>query len=49
MRLLSRLPGSTDNASKGAVSTATKALAVEYAPHKVRFNTVCPVAGNTPL
>ncbi|EST06782.2 Short-chain dehydrogenase/reductase SDR [Kalmanozyma brasiliensis GHG001] len=37
------------NASKGAVSTATKALAVEYAPHKVRFNTVCPVAGNTPL
>lgn len=38
-----------DNASKGAVSTATKALAVEYAPHKVRFNTVSPVAGNTPL
>ncbi|SJX66482.1 related to oxidoreductase, short-chain dehydrogenase/reductase [Sporisorium reilianum f. sp. reilianum] len=37
------------NASKGAVSTATKALAVEYAPHKIRFNTVCPVAGNTPL
>ncbi|SAM86311.1 related to oxidoreductase, short-chain dehydrogenase/reductase [Ustilago bromivora] len=37
------------NASKGAVSTATKALAVEYAPHKVRFNTVSPVAGNTPL
>ncbi|SPO31707.1 related to oxidoreductase, short-chain dehydrogenase/reductase [Ustilago trichophora] len=32
-----------------AVSTATKALAVEYAPNKIRFNTVCPVAGNTPL
>lgn len=38
-----------DNASKGAVSTATKGLAVEYAPQNVRFNTVSPVAGNTPL
>ncbi|PWY98682.1 NAD(P)-binding protein [Testicularia cyperi] len=37
------------NATKGAVSTATKALAVEYAPQNVRFNCVCPVAGNTPL
>ncbi|SPO31457.1 related to oxidoreductase, short-chain dehydrogenase/reductase [Ustilago trichophora] len=37
------------NASKGAVSTATKALAVEYAANRIRFNTVCPVAGNTPL
>lgn len=39
----------TDNASKAAVSNATKALAVEYAAQGVRFNTVCPVAGNTPL
>ncbi|GAC95054.1 hypothetical protein PHSY_002629 [Pseudozyma hubeiensis SY62] len=39
----------SNNASKGAVSTATKALAVEYAPRKIRFNCVCPVAGNTPL
>jgi NAD(P)-dependent dehydrogenase (short-subunit alcohol dehydrogenase family) len=35
------------NASKSAVSIATKTLAVEYGPHKIRFNAVCPVVGIT--
>ncbi|WPG99205.1 Hypothetical protein R9X50_00201600 [Acrodontium crateriforme] len=33
------------NASKAAVINATKALGVEYAKDKIRFNTVCPVVG----
>jgi len=37
------------NASKGWVSTASKSLALELAKDKIRFNSVCPVAGNTPL
>ncbi|KDN52031.1 NAD(P)-binding protein [Tilletiaria anomala UBC 951] len=37
------------NASKGAVSTASKAMALEFAKDKIRFNCVNPVAGNTPL
>jgi 3-oxoacyl-[acyl-carrier protein] reductase len=37
------------NASKGAAITATKALAIELAPHKIRVNCLCPVAGETPL
>jgi NAD(P)-dependent dehydrogenase (short-subunit alcohol dehydrogenase family) len=37
------------NATKGAVSTASKSLAVEYGPQNVRFNCICPVAGDTPL
>jgi 3-oxoacyl-[acyl-carrier protein] reductase len=37
------------NASKGWVVTATKAMAVELAPHGVRVNALCPVAGETPL
>ncbi len=40
---------STDNASKGAVSTASKAMALEFAKDQIRFNCVNPVAGNTPL
>lgn len=35
------------NASKGAVITATKSLAVEYGPNQVRFNAVSPVVGST--
>ncbi|EXJ89624.1 3-oxoacyl-[acyl-carrier protein] reductase [Capronia epimyces CBS 606.96] len=35
------------NASKAAVSNATKTLAVEYGPQKIRFNAVCPVVGST--
>lgn len=35
------------NASKGAVITATKGLAVEYGPKQIRFNSVCPVVGLT--
>ncbi|EXJ93504.1 3-oxoacyl-[acyl-carrier protein] reductase [Capronia coronata CBS 617.96] len=35
------------NASKAAVSNATKTMAVEYAPNKIRFNAVCPVVGST--
>ncbi|GHE98660.1 alcohol dehydrogenase [Aliiroseovarius zhejiangensis] len=37
------------NASKGWMITATKAMAVELAPHGVRVNAICPVAGETPL
>ena len=37
------------NASKGAMITATKAMAIELAPYKVRVNAIAPVAGKTPL
>ena len=37
------------NASKGWMITATKAMAVELAPHQVRVNAINPVAGETPL
>lgn len=37
------------NASKGWMITATKGMAVELAPHGVRVNAICPVAGETPL
>lgn len=37
------------NASKAAVCNATKTMAVEYGPKKIRFNSVCPVVGSTGL
>jgi len=37
------------NASKGWMTTATKSMAVELAPHGVRVNAINPVAGETPL
>jgi len=37
------------NASKGWMTTATKGMAVELAPHGVRVNAINPVAGETPL
>ncbi|MBT9288445.1 glucose 1-dehydrogenase [Prosthecodimorpha staleyi] len=37
------------NASKGAVITATKSMAVELAPMKIRVNCLCPVAGETAM
>jgi 3-oxoacyl-[acyl-carrier protein] reductase len=37
------------NASKGAVITMTKSMAVELAPDRIRVNCLCPVAGETPL
>ena len=37
------------NASKGWMITATKTMAVELAPHGIRVNALCPVAGETPL
>ncbi len=37
------------NASKGWVITASRAMAVELAPHGVRVNALAPVAGETPL
>ncbi|KAL5336672.1 hypothetical protein BJX70DRAFT_389849 [Aspergillus crustosus] len=37
------------NASKAAISNATKTMAVEYGPKKIRFNCVCPVVGSTGL
>ncbi|KAJ5585778.1 hypothetical protein N7450_005565 [Penicillium hetheringtonii] len=37
------------NASKAAVSVATKTMAVEFGPKNIRFNSVCPVVGSTGL
>ncbi|MFO1349568.1 MAG: SDR family oxidoreductase [Gammaproteobacteria bacterium] len=37
------------NASKGAAILASKSMAVELAPDKIRVNAICPVAGETPL
>ncbi|MEM9550654.1 MAG: SDR family oxidoreductase [Pseudomonadota bacterium] len=37
------------NASKGWMITATRTMAIELAPHKVRVNALNPVAGETPL
>jgi 3-oxoacyl-[acyl-carrier protein] reductase len=37
------------NASKGAVITATRSLAVELAPARIRVNAINPVAGETPM
>jgi 3-oxoacyl-[acyl-carrier protein] reductase len=37
------------NASKGAVHTMTKSMAVELAPDKIRVCALAPVAGETPL
>ncbi len=37
------------NASKGWMITATKAMAIELAPHGIRVNAINPVAGDTPL
>ena len=37
------------NASKGAVITLSKSMAVELAPDKIRVNALCPVAGETAL
>ena len=35
------------NASKGAVNTMTKSMAVEFAPDRIRVNAICPVIGET--
>lgn len=35
------------NASKGWTITATKSMAIELAPKKIRVNCLCPVAGET--
>jgi 3-oxoacyl-[acyl-carrier protein] reductase len=37
------------NATKGAVITASKTMAVELAPDRIRVNCINPVAGETPL
>lgn len=37
------------NATKGAVSTASKSMAIEFGKDNIRFNCICPVAGDTPL
>jgi 3-oxoacyl-[acyl-carrier protein] reductase len=43
-------PGlSAYNATKGAVHTLTKSLAVELAPDRIRVCTIAPVATDTPL
>ncbi|TCC87950.1 SDR family oxidoreductase [Pedobacter frigiditerrae] len=35
-------------ATKGAINALTKAMALDYAPYKIRVNTVSPAAINTP-
>jgi 3-oxoacyl-[acyl-carrier protein] reductase len=37
------------NASKGAVITLTKTLALELAPHRIRVVSICPVATDSPM
>jgi 3-oxoacyl-[acyl-carrier protein] reductase len=37
------------NATKGAVNTMSKSMAVELAPDKIRVNAICPVMGDTGL
>ncbi|MEO1106269.1 MAG: glucose 1-dehydrogenase, partial [Pseudomonadota bacterium] len=37
------------NASKGAVNIATRSMAVELAPDRIRVNALCPVLGETGL
>jgi len=37
------------NASKGWMNNATKGMAVELAPERIRVNAINPVAGETPL
>jgi 3-oxoacyl-[acyl-carrier protein] reductase len=37
------------NASKAAVITLTKTLALELAPHRIRVVSICPVATDTPM
>ncbi|KAF1849952.1 oxidoreductase ucpA [Cucurbitaria berberidis CBS 394.84] len=37
------------NASKGAVWNATKGLALEYGPHQIRVNSICPLVTGTGL
>ncbi|TVY83544.1 4-formylbenzenesulfonate dehydrogenase TsaC1/TsaC2 [Lachnellula suecica] len=37
------------NASKGAVSNATKGLALEYGPQQIRVNSICPLLSGTGL
>ena len=37
------------NSTKGAVITASKSLAIELAPDRIRVNCINPVAGDTPL
>jgi NAD(P)-dependent dehydrogenase (short-subunit alcohol dehydrogenase family) len=37
------------NATKGAVSNATKALAAEYGPQQIRVNAICPLLSGTAL
>ncbi|MCF8467347.1 MAG: glucose 1-dehydrogenase [Sneathiella sp.] len=47
---LSPRPGLTwYNASKGAVVTMSKSMAVELAPKQVRVNALCPVFAGTPM
>ncbi len=36
-------------ASKHAIEGMTKSMAIEWAPHKIRVNTICPTFINTPL
>lgn len=37
------------SATKHAIEGMTKSMAIEWAPHKIRVNTICPTFINTPL
>lgn len=53
MASMSGLDGQRNNAAysatKGAVIALTKATAIDYAPHGVRINAICPAGVTTPL
>lgn len=36
-------------AAKGAVNILTRTIAIQYAPHKIRCNAVCPAGVDTPI
>ena len=44
-----RLPVSTPVASKHAIEGMTKSMAIEWGPHGIRVNTICPTFIRTPL
>ncbi len=43
------MPQDAYTASKGAVLSLTRSLAVQYGPHKIRANAICPGPIETPL
>lgn len=42
-------PRRRGNATKDGFSAVTRSFALEFARDQLRFNTICPTSGNTPL